>query len=677
MAGVNDTLRHSEHLRQQGLRQILVISGDESWCQHQAEQWMAWLPGDWMWLGDAPHSPLNCAPAAARTLLGREFLHAVFDARSGFHAEALAALSGTLKAGSWLLMLVPDWSRWATLPDTDSLRWSEQASAIPSFNFIRRFQQLVEQDDRVVLLQQHRPFTLPSLPTSPAWQPDDTSQQQAVLDALLSSEPGISVIIAPRGRGKSALAGLLASRWPGRCLITAPAKVATDVLAEFAGEAFEFIAPDRLLALSPEQRPQPIDWLLVDEAAAIPAPILLQLVQLYPRVLLTSTLQGYEGTGRGFMLKFCASLPQVTLRKLDQPLRWSASDPLERFINQALLIAEAEPEQSTLPLQFSFPEQSAWLSQPEQLSAMYQLLASAHYRTSPLDLRRMMDAPGMHFSLASQGDTVQGAMLLVDEGGLTAALSEAVWAGFRRPRGNLVAQSLAAHGGWPEAAQLRSRRISRIAIAPERRREGIGHQMVERSREDADGLDYLSVSFGYTAELWAFWQSCGFKLMRLGSQREASSGCYTAMAILPLSKQAEHLHTCAEKRLQRDWPWLQRLVPGIKLNLPESDDRQLNEEDWRELAGFAWGHRPFEASFGALGRLVSQCQSDLPLLNGAMVGEKSAAELNQHFGLSGRKALLAGWRQETQRALTGLDAAASERWQSLMHAISASSKSGK
>jgi hypothetical protein len=29
-----------------------------------------------------------------------------------------------------------------------------------------------------------------------------------------------------------------------------------------------------------------------------------------------------------------------------------------------------------------------------------------------------------------------------------------VWAGFRRPRGNLVAQSLAAHGGSPLAATL-------------------------------------------------------------------------------------------------------------------------------------------------------------------------------------------------------------------------------
>lgn len=670
MAEIDAALNYTEALRQQGLRQILVISGDAEWCERQAGQWMAWLPGDWMWLGDAPHSPLHCAPQAARTLLGREFLHAVFDARTGFHAEALAALSGTLKAGSWLLVLAPEWSRWATLPDTDSLRWSEQASPIPSPHFIQRFQRLIEQDGQIALLRQHQPFTLPPLPNQPAWRPDDTSQQQQVLNSLLDSEPGISVLIAARGRGKSALAGLLAARWPGRCLIAAPAKVATDVLAEFAGEAFEFIAPDRLLALSPQQRPQGIDWLLVDEAAAIPAPLLERLVKLYPRTLLTSTLQGYEGTGRGFMLKFCASLPQVTLLRLDRPLRWSAQDPLEHFINQALLFDDAVPQRDQRPVRYSFPEQSAWLTAPGQLSAMYRLLTSAHYRTSPLDLRRMMDAPGMHFSLASQGETVQGALWLVDEGGLSAGLAEAVWAGNRRPRGNLVAQSLAAHGGWPEAARLRSRRISRIAIAPDCRRQGIGRQMVQQSLHAAQGLDFLSVSFGYTEELWHFWQACGFQLMRFGSQREASSGCYTAMAILPLSKEAEALARRASHRLRRDWPWLQRLTPEVNLALAPVSDRRLDEEDWRELAGFAWGQRPFEVSMGALGRLVSDSQQALPLLRGAIVAGLSPAELSQLFGLSGKKALLSGWRQEAQTALNALDASRSSRWQAYLNSLS-------
>lgn len=681
MTDITRLLEQTEVLKQQGMRRLVVVSGDAEWCLTQARQFMSWLPGDWLWLGDAPQNPLNCAPQAAATLLGREFLHAVFDARDGFHAEALAALTGTLKAGSWLLLLVPRWETWAMQPDTDSLRWSGQPVAIATPHFTRRLQHLILQDDDVALLQQQQLFSLPAIAGNADWQPDDTSQQQALLDQLLESEPGIYVLIAPRGRGKSALAGLLASRWPGEVLITAPAKVSTEVLACFAGDKFRFIAPDRLLSLSPEQRPQHIDWLLIDEAAAIPAPLLHKMVALFPRVLLTTTLQGYEGTGRGFLLKFIASLPGAIPLRLDRPLRWSAGDPLERFVGTALLFEDAEPGISEAPVRYDTPGQQAWQTQPARLEAIYQLLTSAHYRTSPLDLRRMMDAPGMHFSAALQDENVVGAMWLVEEGGLSDAVSDAVWAGVRRPRGNLLAQSLAAHGGFPEAPRLLSRRISRIAVAPGLRRRGTGRELVRQSQQAAAGLDFLSVSFGFTAALWQFWRACGFQLVRLGSKTEASSGCHAAMAMLPLSARGEALADRASRRLARDWPWLRMLIGDEEVRsvmdlLPQQvgvmhddPDKALDEDDWRELAGFAWAHRPFEASIGALGRLMVQSDGEIPLLQAALSEQLPPTAICQRFALSGRKALLAGWRLEAQRALAALDVPRSEAWRESVTAL--------
>ncbi len=69
--------------------------------------------------------------------------------------------------------------------------------------------------------------------------------------------------------------------------------------------------------------------------------------------------------------------------------------------------------------------------------------------------------------------------------------------------------------------------------------------MIADIAADAAGYDYLSVSFGYTPELWRFWQRCGFILVRLGTHREASSGCYTAMALFPLSAAG---HQLAQRR---------------------------------------------------------------------------------------------------------------------------------
>ncbi|STQ10133.1 tRNA(Met) cytidine acetyltransferase TmcA [Enterobacter cloacae] len=92
------------------------------------------------------------------------------------------------------------------------------------------------------------------------------------------------------------------------------------------------MAPDALLASSHHA-----DWLIVDEAAAIPGPVLEKLVARFPRVLLTTTVQGYEGTGRGFLLKFCAQFSALQRYTLSTPVRWAAGCPLERVVASALL----------------------------------------------------------------------------------------------------------------------------------------------------------------------------------------------------------------------------------------------------------------------------------------------------------------------------------------------------
>lgn len=629
-----------------GIRRLAVIGGDADWCRDTARSWSQTLEGDWLWLSDnPPETVTHCAPTAFRTLLGREFHHAVFDARQGFHAEALAALAGTLTAGSWLLLLVPPWARWAQQPDADSLRWADVSEPIATPHFVHHLQRLTEDDKQALLHQQPQPLALPNWSSRPAWHCQAASQQQSILQELAHFSAGVAVITAARGRGKSALAGMLA-RQNTRCLITAPAKISTTVLASFAGEHYRFMAPDAILAL-PD--PPECDWLIVDEAAAIPAPLLHALVARFPRVLLVTTIQGYEGSGRGFMLKFCAELQQVRYFTLDEPLRWARHDPLEHWINQALLFEDAA---ETPSLEARAPRRAeAWDFAAQQ--AAYQLLTSAHYRTSPLDLRRLLDAPGMHLWLAGEVPALQGALWLVEEGGLTDELAQAVWAGHRRPRGNLVAQSLVAHAGLTEAATLRALRISRIAIAAPARRRGIGQQLVAAASADAAGYDYLSVSFGYTEPLWAFWQACGFTLARIGSQREASSGCYAAMAVRGLTTAGKALQQKAEGSLARDWPLLRPHIP-LDLPLPAACDQTFTRHDAWLAAGFAWAQRPLEASLAVLQRLVGISQQPLPLLRQAVNADTSLAELAQSARLNGRKTLITALRAEAAAALLAL-----------------------
>ena len=646
-------------MKREGIRRLLVLSGEEGWCFDHALKLRDALPGDWLWISPQPDAENHCSPSALQTLLGREFRHAVFDARHGFDAAAFAALSGTLKAGSWLVLLLPVWDEWENQPDADSLRWSDCPDPIATPHFVQHFKRVLTANNDAILWRQNQPFSLAHFTPRTDWHPATGApqpEQQQLLQQLLTMPLGVAVVTAARGRGKSALAGQLISRIAGSAIVTAPAKAATYVLAQFAGEKFRFIAPDALLA-SDEQA----DWLVVDEAAAIPAPLLHQLVSRFPRTLLTTTVQGYEGTGRGFLLKFCARFPHLHRFELQQPIRWAQGCPLEKMVSEALVFDDEnfthEPQGDIVISAF---EQTLWRSEPETPLKVYQLLSGAHYRTSPLDLRRMMDAPGQHFLQAAGENEIAGALWLVDEGGLSQQLSQAVWAGFRRPRGNLVAQSLAAHGSNPLAATLRGRRVSRIAVHPARQREGTGRQLIAGALQYTHDLDYLSVSFGYTGELWRFWQRCGFVLVRMGNHREASSGCYTAMALLPMSDAGKQLAEREHYRLRRDAQalaqWNGEMLPVDPLN-----DAVLSDDDWLELAGFAFAHRPLLTSLGCLMRLLQTSEMALPALRGRLQNNASDAQLCTKLKLSGRKLLLVRQREEAAQALYALDDVRTER----------------
>ena len=646
-------------MKREGIRRLLVLSGEEGWCFDHALKLRDALPGDWLWISPQPDAENHCSPSALQTLLGREFRHAVFDARHGFDAAAFAALSGTLKAGSWLVLLLPVWEEWENQPDTDSLRWSDCPDPIATPHFVQHLKRVLTADNDAILWRQNQPFSLAHFTPRTDWHPATGApqpEQQQLLQQLLTMPPGVAAVTAARGRGKSALAGQLISRIAGSAIVTAPAKAATDVLAQFAGEKFRFIAPDALLA-SDEQA----DWLVVDEAAAIPAPLLHQLVSRFPRTLLTTTVQGYEGTGRGFLLKFCARFPHLHRFELQQPIRWAQGCPLEKMVSEALVFDDENfthtPQGNIVISAF---EQTLWRSEPETPLKVYQLLSGAHYRTSPLDLRRMMDAPGQYFLQAAGENEIAGALWLVDEGGLSQELSQAVWAGFRRPRGNLVAQSLAAHGSNPLAATLRGRRVSRIAVHPARQREGTGRQLIAGALQYTHDLDYLSVSFGYTGELWRFWQRCGFVLVRMGNHREASSGCYTAMALLPMSNAGKQLAEREHYRLRRDAQALAKWN-GETLPVDPLNDAVLSDDDWLELAGFAFAHRPLLTSLGCLLRLLQTSELALPALRGRLQKNVSDAQLCTTLKLSGRKMLLVRQREEAAQALFALNEVRTER----------------
>jgi N-acetyltransferase 10 len=182
---------------------------------------------------------------------------------------------------------------------------------------------------------------------------------------------------------------------------------------------------------------------IIDEAAAIPLPLVRNLIGPY-LVFMASTINGYEGTGRSLSLKLIQQLRESTrpsltkdtttpedddapaassskravvrappkartLReiKLETPIRYAAGDKVERWLNSLLCLdasvlprsthggcphpSECELFYVSRDTLFSFhPASEAFL---QRLMALY---VASHYKNQPNDLQLLSDAPAHH-----------------------------------------------------------------------------------------------------------------------------------------------------------------------------------------------------------------------------------------------------------------------------------------
>ncbi len=529
-------------------RAVLVLAGSSDWCR-QVATGLVDSCADAVWIGNYG---LGAIPSSkVRQLLGSEYALAVLDTHDGLHPDAMAAVCGTVIAGGLLVLLTPPWHHWATLPDPDYERlasyphkWQELPRRFTSH--LQRSMDVAEQQSSWLHLnEQDHPsvparFSLPwPLVRSPLEGSQPSLDQQQCISQL-SSHAGVSVLLAGRGHGKSAALGFVARQWlvQGKSvLLVAPSRAAAASVFHHAGSELVFSAPDMLL----QDVSITVDLLLIDEAAAIPQPMLLEMLRRFPRVLLSTTTDGYEGTGQGFVLRFLRELNQHYAGwqrlALDAPVRWAVNDPLENWLYQALLLDAKEPLiQNEIDLSsviFERIEQSTIAENSVLLKDIYGLLRSAHYRTTPDDLRFLLDAPMLSlYRLKLEGHTIAIA-LIVQEGSIDDVMAAEITAGRRRPRGHLLVQTLAVHLNQPEYLQQRVARVVRIAVHTQYQNRGLGSQLLQQAMKDQAGRDVKSIgsSFSAAPEVLAFWQRNGFELLRVGHRRQAASAAPSALVL--------------------------------------------------------------------------------------------------------------------------------------------------
>lgn len=627
MPAALDELRQA--LARTGERRLIWLEGDEADCITRAE---ALLSGVSYWLGDGPseHSPQPAAKALQR--LGQECDTLVFNTFSGFHPDAFGALAGTLRAGGLLLLLTPPRAQWPAWPDPDRVRLVAQPEdmVLAGHGFLARLVRLLAGDPALEL-------TPPA--TATPWQPvgparplscDQARALPAIHKVLHGHRRRPLVLSADRGRGKSSLLGLAAAellrQHPDlQIVVTAPSQATVATLFAHAARALEdapqllarlsYCSPDRLV-----HEPLQPDLLLVDEAAAIPTPLLEAMLARHGRIVFATTEHGYEGTGRGFHLRFKRVLDRETPGwqeiHLAEPIRWSSRDPLEPLVFRLLgLNAEVETPPAPTHPGWRLLEQDALTADEGLLHRVFGLLVLAHYQTTPSDLRYLLESPALDIHLLEQGPHLLGVALVAREGEIADELAEAIWAGRRRPRGHLLPQSLLAHAGFKAAGARSYARVMRIAIHPALHRHGLGSLLLAHLEQhyQAAGLDYLGSAFSASADLLPFWRKAGLKVLRIGLQRDAASGSHAALLLKALQPSSTAELADWQQRFVRQLP---TLLAGELKNLEselvwqclqdgEASSSGLDEFDQDELACFAHHHKPFELCQPSLQRWLA------------------------------------------------------------------------
>ena len=643
-------------------RQCIVFAGNESWCENNVELLNQAL--------DLSHSLVISSNSLSVSLstfvpmdkalhyLGHEFNHAIINCHEGIDPNVLGAVSGTVRGGGLLILLMPALGKLTEFEDPETRRmaiWPYEARDVHK-RFLTRLGNILQQSNYVNLFteQSIRISESPADADKPrldGYLQNDrcaTEEQRDLVEAIVHVVDGHRrrplIITADRGRGKSSALGIAAAdllrRGNQHIIATGPRYSATEKIFEHAAAQVmgteknnEIIYKDSYIRYMPvdaiiEDRPD-CSLLIVDEAATIPVILLTRLLTSYSRVVFSTTTYGYEGTGRGFNLRFFDKLnktvPGWKHHDLKMPVRWAVHDPVESFMSELLClnadISRHTQEIAPSQVEVSIIDRDELVSDNRLLRDIFGLLVLAHYKTQPRDLRYLMDSLDLNVFVARHEDNIVGAMLVELEGRLDPDISQKVYNNERRVQGHLLPQSMESTIGIRNASHANFLRVIRIITHPHCQRKGIGRKMLHAVEKFAKqkNVDIVGANFGINNDLLPFWNASGYLPVHVGLSANTSTGTHSISVLKSISETGDGLLDCAKQLFVSRFGFLLSTVyKDLDVSLveylfsvyPASNGKSLNEQQIEDVRRFAHTNSDYEMLAQSLGQFVQSCFYD-------------------------------------------------------------------
>ncbi len=518
-------------------------------------------------------------PGSIERLLGREADYVIVSTKGLLRPNLLAALIGVPRSGGALILVVPPLESWNPGVPGGTGGWKKYlVKSLSEARVIYWF----DADRNSVYLYREPSGKAPTPPRPEkkwARAPSHivklvaTSDQLRVIEAatrLYSGKLRSLLVVGDRGRGKSFVLGLV---------------VALGVIRGFVGEV-HVVAPDvcqlesffrglirglessninfkvekikecistvkgawfRVIHQEPSYA-EPSGLLVVDEAASIGIARLKRLSWRSGRVVASTTLHGYEGTGQAMARMAEDVLPKpLHVERMVYPIRYPIGDPLEEW-GYRVFVLNPDPKplnlsETSLPFMVKHREVS-WsdlAEDPGVLREVYKLLTQAHYRTEPDYLLVLLESTRHRIHVLSMDRDVVAVADVVKE---EPALSEP-----ERLSLKLLWLSMGAPAS--EDMDVRVLRVVRIAVHPTLQRKGLGSQLLRHVEKEAKELEADAVTAVFARhDVLDFWLKRGYMVYYVSPRYNKYTGEKNIAVVKPLTTKGARIFEEAAKRMR-------------------------------------------------------------------------------------------------------------------------------